>query len=43
MVSCLDVESVDGLKKMLTEKAHSERAISEILKWYKHEVSNRKA
>jgi len=42
-VSGLDVESVDGLKRMLREIGFSDGAVSEILKWYKRDTSNRKA
>lgn len=42
-VSGLDVESVDDLKRMLKEIGYSERATSEILKWYERSSSDRRA
>jgi len=31
----LDVESLEDLKRMLREIGYSEKAVDEILKWYK--------
>jgi predicted Ser/Thr protein kinase len=31
----LDVESVEDLKRMLKEIGYSDRAVEEILKWYR--------
>jgi hypothetical protein len=39
----LDVESVDDVKKLLKKKGYSDSAAGEILKWYEHDPSNRKA
>jgi predicted Ser/Thr protein kinase len=33
----LDAESVEGLKRMLREIGYSERAVEEILKWYRQD------
>jgi len=32
---CLDVESVEDLKRMLREIGYSDGAVEEILKWYR--------
>lgn len=42
-VSKLGAESTDNLKKLLKEKGYSDNAAGEILKWYEHNLSNRKA
>ncbi len=39
----MDVESVDDLKRVLKEFGYSERAASEILKWYERDSSDRRA
>lgn len=39
----LDVESVGDLKRVLKEIGYSERAASEILKWYERGSSDRRA
>jgi len=39
----LDVESVGDLKRVLKEFGYSERAASEILKWYERDSSDRRA
>ena len=43
LVSDLDVESLDDLKKTLKETGYSDKAVSEILKWYKDNNSNKRA
>jgi hypothetical protein len=43
VVSNLDVESVDNVKKLLKKKGYSDSAVGEILKWYEHNPSDRKA
>lgn len=43
LVSDLGVESLDDLKRALKETGYSEKAVSEILKWYKDNNSNRRA
>jgi len=35
----LDVESVEDLKRMLREIGYSDRAVEEILKWYRRNKS----
>jgi SOS response regulatory protein OraA/RecX len=35
----LDVESVEDLKRKLREMGYSERAVEEILKWYRQNNS----
>ena len=42
LVSDLSVESLDDLKRALKETGYSEKAVSEILKWYKDNNSNRR-
>jgi len=37
----LDVESAEDLKTMLKEIGYSEKAIKEILKWYKRNNTDR--
>lgn len=43
LVSDLSVESLDGLKRALKETGYSDKAVSEILKWYRGNNSNRRA
>jgi hypothetical protein len=43
LVNRLGVESLDDLKIMLKETGYSDRAINEILKWYKNNNSERRA
>jgi hypothetical protein len=38
----LGVESVDDLKKILSEMGYSQSAVNEILKWYNENSSHRK-
>ena len=42
-VSKLSAESTNDLKKLLKEKGYSDNAVGEILKWYEHNLSSRKA
>lgn len=42
LVSDLSVESLDDLKRALKETGYSDKAVSEILKWYKDNNSNRR-
>ncbi len=35
MVSNVNIETLDDLKRALTKSGYSDKAISEILKWYK--------
>jgi predicted Ser/Thr protein kinase len=39
----LEVGTIDDLKRLLIEKGYSPNAVSEILKWYRENSSNRKA
>jgi len=39
----LDVESLDDLKRLLRETGYSDRAVVEILKWYRSDNSGKKA
>jgi hypothetical protein len=39
----LDAESIDDLKRLLSEMGYSPNAISEILKWYEENSSDRRA
>lgn len=41
--SVLGVESIDDLKRLLREMGYSQSAVSEILKWYKENSSDRRA
>lgn len=41
LVNRLGVESLDDLKTMLKETGYSDRAITEILKWYKNNSDRR--
>lgn len=43
LVKCLGVESLDDLKMILKETGYSDRAINEILKWYRSSNSDRRA
>jgi hypothetical protein len=40
LVFNLDIESLDDLKRTLKETGYSDKAVSEILKWYKDNNSN---
>jgi hypothetical protein len=42
-VSKVGAESKDDLKKLLQKKGYSDNAVGEILKWYEHNLSDRKA
>jgi hypothetical protein len=39
----LGVESIDDLKRLLSEMGYSSNAVSEILKWYRENSSTRRA
>lgn len=39
----MDVGSIDDLKRLLSEMGYSSNAVSEILKWYRENSSDRKA
>jgi hypothetical protein len=39
----MSVESVDDLKRLLEEMGYSQNAVSEILKWFRENSSDRKA
>lgn len=43
VVCKMGAESSDDLKKLLQKKGYSDNAVGEILKWYKHNLSDRKA
>jgi hypothetical protein len=42
LVFNLDIESLDDLKRTLKETGYSDKAVSEILKWYKDNNSNKR-
>lgn len=39
----MEVGSIDDLKRLLSEIGYSPNAVSEILKWYRENSSDRKA